>query len=85
MSTRSGDGDGNAAGDMSPAAAHRRASTASGDVSRQEEEEGLSMRKAAAFVVGAIYGRLEAARLAASGRTGGAAVESAPAAVAVSV
>lgn len=68
---------------MSPAA-RRRTSAESGDISRQEEGEGLSTRKAAAFVVGAIYGRLEAARLAASGggagRGAGAGVESAPAA-----
>ncbi|CAB1097831.1 unnamed protein product [Ectocarpus sp. CCAP 1310/34] len=53
-----------------------------------EEEEGVSTRKAAAFAVGAIYGRLEAARRAAvtgvGGEAQGVAVEGAAAAVAVS-
>ncbi|CAM9302189.1 unnamed protein product, partial [Ectocarpus sp. 4 AP-2014] len=53
-----------------------------------EEEEGVPTRKAAAFAVGAIYGRLEAARRAAvtgvGGEAQGVAVEGTTAAVAVS-
>lgn len=89
MSARSGGGNGSVV--LSPASLRGTSTASGGDVSTREEgeEEGVSMRKAAAFVVGAIYGRLEAARLAASGGgagrgAGGVGVGGAPAAVAVS-